>query len=216
VAIVGPTAGVGEPDPAIARTVAVRRVRPSVVRIRGVACGVGVEGSGWIAKSGLVVTNAHVVAGVSRPRVDRGRGDSLQGAVVAFDAANDIAIVRVPGLRGRPLARSDARSGDSGAVLGYPGSGPYRVRAARVGRTATVTTQDAYGRVRSGRAVVAFRGKVEPGSSGGPVVDARGRVVTTVFARRANASEGYGAPNAPVVAALAAVGPPLRTSCIGR
>ena len=214
--LVGPSAGVDDPDPAVVRAPGVRAARASVVRIRGLACGVGIEGSGWIAASGLVVTNAHVVAGMAQPQIDRGAGRPLAGRVVAFDARNDVAVVAVPGLTGRPLRMTDPRFEEDAAALGFPGNGPYRVRAARVGRTATVPSRDAYGRVVVGRQIVAFRGEVESGSSGGPVVTREGLVATTVFARRAGSTDGYGVPNENVLDALRAVGDPLSTSCVER
>ena len=103
----GPTALVPSPNGALARDPDVVRASQSVVRIRGIACGLGVEGSGWIVQRGLVVTNAHVVAGVSRPLVDRGDGSAQPAAVVAFDEHNDVAVLRVPGLAGRPLPVAD-------------------------------------------------------------------------------------------------------------
>ena len=125
-AFAGPDVEVAEPDPAIAALPAVRAARRSVVRIHGVACGVGVEGSGWIVRPGLVVTNAHVVAGIPAPLVDRGGGNAVRGEVVAFDAANDVALVRADGLDGRPLRLAEAGRGTPGALLGFPLNGPLR------------------------------------------------------------------------------------------
>jgi S1-C subfamily serine protease len=184
--------------------------------VRGIACGVGIEGSGWIVAPGLVVTNAHVVAGVGRPRVDTGAGRGRVGAVVSFDASRDIAVLRVPGLRGVPLRLADPVVGQPAAVLGFPANGPFQARPARVGRSATVPSRDAYGRVQLGREIVAFRGEVEGGSSGSPVVNAAGRVVTTVFARRAGTGDGYGVPNAAVTEAVRRAGAPLDTACVER
>jgi S1-C subfamily serine protease len=214
--IIGPSAGVDDPDPAVVRTSGVRAARPSVVRVRGIACGVGIEGSGWIAAPGLVVTNAHVVAGMTTPRVDRGRGRALAGEVVSFDARNDVAVVRVPGLQGRALRLAEPELGEDAAALGFPGDGPFSARAARIGRSIAVASRDAYGRVVLGREIVAFRGEVESGSSGGPVVGVDGRVVATVFARRAGTTDGYGVPNEKVVDALRAVGDPVATACVDR
>jgi uncharacterized membrane protein required for colicin V production len=215
-AIVGPAAGVPAPEPAIARDPEVHAARASVVRVRGVACGLGIEGSGWIVRPGLVVTNAHVVAGVDSPVVDRSDGDTRDARVVAFDARNDVALLRVPGLRGRPLALADADRGASGALLGFPGNGPYRVTPVRLGRTASVRTRDAYGRLQFGRPIVALRGGVRSGNSGGPIVDGDGRVVATVFAQRRGSDDGFAVPNAQVQNALAEIGPALETSCVER
>lgn len=199
--ISGPGAGgVGRPSSRIARDPQVRAAQDSVVKVQGTACGLGVEGSGWVARPGVVVTNAHVVAGQDDTTVT-----GLDATVVAFDARNDLAVLRVDGLSGQalPLARSP-RPGASAAILGYPLDGPYRVRPARLGTTRTVLTQDAYGQGPVQRSVVALRGKIQPGNSGGPVVNARGRVVATVFASATRGPRGgYGVPNALARAALA-------------
>ncbi len=216
-AIVGPASGVSEPDPAIARDAEIRSARSSVVRVRGFACGLGIEGSGWIVRRGFVVTNAHVVAGIRSPVVDRGDGRGTPGVVVAFDASNDVAILKVPGLEGRPLSLADPQRGDPAALLGYPLDGPYVVTPVRLGRTSRVAARDAYGRLKLGRSVVGFRGGVRSGNSGGPIVDPQGNVVATAFARRQSSDDGFAVPNAAVRGALGNVASRgLSTACVER
>jgi S1-C subfamily serine protease len=216
-AIVGPVAGVDLPDAAIARDPDVlAAARRSVVRVRGTACGLGVEGSGWIVRPGLVVTNAHVVAGISRPVIDRHDGMRLTARVVAFDARNDLAILRVTGLRGRALPLADPDRGQSGALLGFPENGPLKVTPVRLGRRTTLNARDAYGRLESGRPVVVLRGDVRSGNSGGPIVDDAGRALATVFAQRRGSGDGFAVPNDLVRDALANAGPALDTACVER
>ena len=215
-AIAGPAAGVAPPDPTIVVAPGVRAARPSVVRITGYACGLGIEGSGWIVRPGLVVTNAHVVAGIDAPRVDRRGGRSYEARVISFDAHNDVAILRVPGLQGRPLVRVDPTRGEPGALLGFPENGPYRVIPVRMGRKATIGSRDAYGRIELARSIVALRGDVKPGNSGGPVVSRNGGVLATLFGQRQGSGDGFAVTNEEVEGALAAIGPPLETACVAR
>jgi S1-C subfamily serine protease len=204
--VVGPPAVVPPPDSAIARDPDVDLAARSVVRVTGVACGLGVEGSGWIVRRGLVVTNAHVVAGITKPLVDRRGVRSLQASVVAFDAQNDLAVLRVRGLRGAPLPMADPERRVAVALIGFPGNGPLTVIAGRLGGTGRALSRDAYGRGPVGRNVTAIRGEVRPGLSGGPGVDEAGRVRTVVFARRSDDVGGYGIPPATVREVLAKVG----------
>jgi len=210
----GPSAGVAAPTARIANDRDVERAAGSVVKVLGTACGAGVEGSGWVARPGVVVTNAHVVAGEQDTRVLlRGREPSLPAQVVAFDAHDDVAILRIAGLRAPALALApDPRAGISGAILGFPLDGPFDVRAGRLGATRSVISQDAYGRGPVRRAIPALRGAVRPGNSGGPMVDPRGRVITTVFAATTRGPRGgYGVPNAEVRKALARAGGTVST-----
>jgi S1-C subfamily serine protease len=211
----GPPADVPAPRRAIARDRDVRAAAAGVVRVRGTACGLGVEGSGWVAAPGLVVTNAHVVAGERDTTVQPAGAAALPAQPVAFDVRNDVAVLRVAGALGRPLELApDPRAGASGAILGFPQDGPFDVRAARLGATRLVVTQDALGRGPVRRTLVTLRGLVRAGNSGGPVVDGRGRVLTTVFARTGSGpAGGYGVPNAIVRGALttAAAGLPVGT-----
>jgi Trypsin-like peptidase domain/Colicin V production protein len=210
----GPPAIVAPPDKGLAKDPDVVRASKSVVRVTGIACGLGVEGSGWVADSGLVVTNAHVVAGISEPRVDTESGRAFVSTVVAFDATNDLAVLRVPGLGATPLVLAQPERSTPVALVGYPQNGPLTRTPGRLGGTADVLGRDAYGRGPVRRQMTAIRGAVQPGSSGGPGVDAQGHVRTTVFARRPRETGGYGIPADLVRKVLAQAGKPVAsTSC---
>lgn len=203
--IAGPDVTVRPPRAAIARDDDVQAAAASVVKVLGTACGLGVEGSGWVVRGDLVVTNAHVVAGQTDTRVyPRGEGSGLEATAAVFDSRNDLAILRVPGLEAPSLPMAgNPDSGTSAAILGFPHNGPYDVRAARLGSTREVISQDAYGRGPVRRPIVSLRGNVRSGNSGGPMVDGRGRVVATIFATTTRGARGgYGVPNAVVREAL--------------
>ena len=201
----GPPAIVAPPDKGLAKDPDVVRASKSVVRVTGVACGLGVEGSGWVAKRGLVVTNAHVVAGIRNPRVDTAGGRAFVSTVVAFDSTNDLAVLRVPGLGAPALALAPPDRSTPVALVGYPQNGPLTRTPGRLGGTAEVLSRDAYGSGPVTRQVTTIRGSVQPGSSGGPGVDAQGHVRTTVFARRPRETGGYGIPAVLVQKVLAQV-----------
>jgi S1-C subfamily serine protease len=202
--IAGPAPPVGPPDPSVLRQPGVRAAAPSVVRVLGTACGLGVAGSGWVAGSGLVVTNAHVVAGQRDTIVDAADAPPHAARAVAFDARNDLAVLRVSGgLGGATLQQAEPRSGGAVAILGYPENGPLTVRPGRIGRTAAVLSEDAYGRGPVPRRITSLRGEVRPGNSGGPLVDSSGRVVGTIFASRVEGGAGYAVPPDVVSDALA-------------
>ena len=202
----GPPVDVPPPDSAVARDPQVRAAGAGVVRVLGTACGLGVSGSGWVARPGVVVTNAHVVAGTEDTVVQaQGEEARHEARAIHFDVRNDVAVLAVDGLDARSLRLAgDAASGTSGAVLGYPENGPYDVEPARLGSTRSVISQDAYGRGPVRRTIVSLRADVRSGNSGGPMVDGDGRVVTTVFAATVGGARrgGYGIPNDVVRGAL--------------
>jgi S1-C subfamily serine protease len=211
----GPPVPAEPPDPAVLRTPGVRDAAPSVVRVLGTACGLGVEGSGWVAAPGVVVTAAHVVAGEDDTSVTTVTGASLRATAVVFDPHDDVAVLRVPGLDARPLRLVDPKAGAPVAIVGYPLNGPLNAAASRIGTTANVLAQDAYGRGPTRRLVTSLAGRVEHGNSGGPAVDATGAVQSTVFAARAAGDGGYGVPASIVRRDLARAGGPVSTgSCV--
>ena len=197
--ISGPTPDVAAPQPAIAHARGVKVASRSVVRVDGTACGLAIEGSGWVAAPDLVVTNAHVVAGEQDTTVEVGGEEPyLPAEAVEFEPNRDLALLRVAGLELPSLSfAASAESGTPGAILGYPENGPFDVQAARIGRTQTVLTQNAYGEGPISRLLTPLRGLVRPGNSGGPVVNVEGRVLTTVFAATVGSQPqgGYGVAN---------------------
>ena len=213
--IAGPAAPNEPPSKSVLRDPVIRRASHAVVRVIGTACGVGVEGTGWFARGDLVVTAAHVVAGQHDTRVQIPAVDGLHDAqVVAFDPRNDVAVLRVPGANVRALELTEPTAGAAVAIVGYPENGPLTSTAGRVGRTAVVITQNAYGRGPVSRTVTALSGEIRHGNSGGPAIDKDGRVEATVFAARIGSSGGFGVPQQFVQRALrSAQGPVSTGSC---
>ena len=188
--IVGPTTPLSPPDTAVAREAGVRRASHSVVRVLGTACGLGVEGSGWVAAPGLVVTNAHVIAGEEDTTVTTLDGASLEATPVHYDPGNDLALLRIEAPLEPLVIAPDPQPDTAGAVLGYPENGPYAATAARMGDTTTVISEDSYGNGPIHRSIAFLRGAVRSGNSGGPLVDGRGRVMATVFAATTSGARG--------------------------
>jgi S1-C subfamily serine protease len=215
-ALGGPVAQVPPPNPDVLRVPGVRAAAPSVVRILGTACGLGIEGSGWVAAPGVVVTAAHVVAGEDDTVVNPyGSNAKLAARVIGFDPTNDIAVLRVPGLRRRPLPLVGARPGASVAVLGYPEDGPFNATPARIGRTLFALMTDAYGRGPVNRSVTTLRGTFRHGDSGGPAVDGNGAVETVVFASRVGGG-GFGVASSVIRPDLANAKRPVSTGPCAR
>jgi S1-C subfamily serine protease len=203
----GPAADVPAPTRRILSSAAARAAGHSVVRVFGTACGLGIEGSGWVAAPGVLVTNAHVVAGESDTEVQvGGTGPGFAAEPIGFDVHDDVAVLRVRGLALPPLRLAqNPRPGTAAAILGYPLDGPFAAEPGRIGQTEMVSTENAYGQGHVQRSITALRGLVRSGNSGGPMVDAHGQVVATIFAALTGTARagGFAVPNAVVRAQLA-------------
>ncbi len=183
VAASGTPAGADEPHDAAAR----------VTRSVGLVRSAGVNGSGWVAAEGTVVTNLHVArAGSGDIWIDFSDGERVECYTAVADRDMDLAVLRCStGHRAPvPLAPSTPVEGSAVAVVGYPGgNGPVSTFGAITGRR----------RVVRGIRTIGFTARIEPGSSGSPVVDARGRVVGV-----ATFSGGLGVPASDLVPLLEA------------
>jgi hypothetical protein len=207
--IVGPKPPSLSPSKGVLRDRSIRAATTRVVKVLGTACGVGIEGSGWFAGRSLVVTAAHVVAGEPKgTTLVRIPGQPLPSLadIVVLDVHNDVAVLRVSEVDLKPLRLADPQSGASVAILGYPLDGGLTATPGRIGRTATVLTQDALGRGPVARSITAVAGKVEHGDSGGPALDAAGRVQSMIFAARIGSASGYGVPSSIIRSDLARAG----------
>jgi S1-C subfamily serine protease len=157
-------------------------VAASTVKIEGEACSRIQEGSGFFVADDLVVTNAHVVAGEDDSDVILSDGSRMDGAVVAFDPARDLAVLRTSGADRAALPLDRAEVGTSGGVFGYPGGGPLEISPFQVGEEITAVGTDIYDSSRSERNVLVLAADLGPGDSGGALVDPRGQVVGVAFA----------------------------------
>jgi S1-C subfamily serine protease len=215
--VTGPAAPAAPPNRSIGSDPDVLAAADSVVRVLSTACGLGIEGSGWAVEPGLIVTNAHVIAGADDTTVTTKDGTELEATPVYYGTRQDLALLRV-GADLPTLSISSRRpAGADAAVLGYPENGPYAVSPARLGETRATISEDSYGRGPVNRSITALGGEVRSGNSGGPLLDAEGQVVGTVFAATTSgAAGGFAIPAEQVREALPQANRPVATGpCTG-
>jgi len=161
----------------------VAQVAASTVRVSGVACGVRVSGSGFSPAANTIVTNAHVVAGVTNPVVRRPDGTTLAAQVQVFDPNRDLAVLAVPGLGEPSLPLAPAVPGETATVFGHPlGQAAVAAKPALVVRRVTADVGDIYDRGPAFRRILVLNARIQPGDSGAPLVNAAGQVVGVAFA----------------------------------
>ncbi|MBZ6473239.1 MarP family serine protease [Streptomyces griseocarneus] len=183
-----PITSVPAPDPELANSPVAVAAQRSIVKVVGSApgCGKVLEGTGFVFAPNRVMTNAHVVGGVDEPTVQiGGQGRLYDARVVLYDWRRDIAVLDVPALDAPalPFAGSDANSGKSAIVAGFPENGSYDVRAARVRSRVQAKGPDIYHRGNVRRDVYSLYATVRQGNSGGPLLTPDGEVYGVVFAK---------------------------------
>jgi S1-C subfamily serine protease len=207
----GPLVLAEDPDPASATMPAVLAARGSVLQVRSTACNRLVTGTGWVAGAGIVVTNAHVVAGSQRSFLAGGpRYAGAASTVTAFDPVNDIAVlvldqgqsVQLPPIL--PITPR-VQHGEPGAVIGFPLGGEQTVEPARIDRVASYDVEPLGGGPVTSAEILAFRAKVRPGNSGGPLVAEDGSVLGLVVAKALGqrTEAAYGVPSRDLLRAVA-------------
>ncbi len=190
---------------------------PSTVKVEGYGCGVIQEGSGFVVAPGVVVTNAHVVAGIAQPLVQVG-SDVISANVLLFDPSFDLAVLRAPGLTA-PVLHLDPTTVDRGvkaAVLGFPNGGPFTVDGAGIMATFEAQGRDIYGKSLTVRRIYEINARVRPGNSGGPLVLPTGQVIGVVFSRSTtDAGIGYALTSPDVLSRVALALPVTRPVSTG-
>jgi len=204
------------PDPSVVDSRGVQAASASVVRVQGVApsCGRSIEGSGFVISRDHVLTNAHVVAGVtSRETVLTDHG-SLPATAVYYDPQVDVAVLYVPGLNLTPLQfAGEASPGDNAVVAGYPlDSTSLHLVPARIGGVQNAQGPNIYETSTVTRQIYEIRAVVKSGNSGGPLLSPAGTVDGVVFAAAVGESHTGFALTAAEVSADASAGEQLTTA----
>jgi S1-C subfamily serine protease len=176
-------------DPAVVLTPGIVQAQASIVKVTGDAksCSRRIEGSGFVYADGRIMTNAHVVAGVRNPQVQIGAGQPMPATVVVYDPRVDVAVLLVKGLHAPILTFSAPLATAANAVVaGFPQDGPYTTTAARIRGEEHARGPDIYQDADVTRDIYAIRGEVQPGNSGGPLLDTSGAVAGVVFGKAVN------------------------------
>jgi S1-C subfamily serine protease len=201
---------VSPPDQAVLQSPGYLAASSRVLKVEGTApvCDRSIEGSGFVYAPDHVLTNAHVVAGVTQDlTVTTPDGRPFQAHVVLYDPQVDIAVLDVPGLGLSPLKFDDnAQAGGGAVVAGYPLDHTYTAVAARIGGTQNAVGPDIYQTGQVNRQIFEIRADVRPGNSGGPLLSPAGEVYGVVFAAAVGTSDTGFALTATEVAADAQAG----------
>jgi S1-C subfamily serine protease len=193
-----PLPSIGELDPAV------QEARMSVVKVQGTGCGGISTGSGFVADTNLVVTNAHVVAGVQNPQIIDSNGRH-KAQVIWFDENLDMAVLRTSNLSGEPLEMlaDIVSNGTQGAVLGYPGGGDFKADPATILDSFNANGRNIYNQGDTEREVYSVKATIEPGNSGGPIINKSGTVIGLIFAESTTYNDvGYALTMSEVIAGL--------------
>jgi S1-C subfamily serine protease len=200
---------VGAPDQAVLNDPGVLAAASRVVKVQGTApsCDRSIEGSGFVYAPQHVLTNAHVVAGVTSGPTVTADGKVYPATVVLYDPQVDIAVLYVPALHLAPLQFDDqGQAGADAVVAGYPLDEPFHAVAARIGGIQDAVGPDIYQTGTVDRQIFEIRAEVRPGNSGGPLLSPAGEVYGVVFAAAVDTADTGFALTASEVAGDAAAG----------
>ncbi len=143
--------------------------------------GVRATGSGFVVAPGRVLTNAHVVRGCGGVRARNAGRRTANARLLRVDTGRDLALLGVPDAFGPALSLRDGpplRLGDGIVTFGYPLTGLLSS-----GPTLTTGGISALSGLRDSPADLTISAPVQPGNSGGPLLDLRGHVVGVVVAK---------------------------------
>jgi S1-C subfamily serine protease len=182
------------PDPGVLNSPGFRAAEDRVVKVQGVApsCQRSIEGSGFVISADHIMTNAHVVAGVTQnQRVSTLDGRTLRATVVFYDPQVDVAVLYVPDLKLTPLRfAGPASPGDNALVAGYPlNAQSLHAVPARIGGIQNAQGPNIYQTSTVTRQIYEIRSVVESGNSGGPLLSPQGTVDGVVFAAAVGVSD---------------------------
>ncbi len=184
------------PDSTLTKASKIHAVLDSVVRVEGDApsCNARLSGSGVVFKSGFVLTNAHVVAGVKTVGVRvKGKGSLVIASVVYFDPKTDVAVLYSKRLDTKVAVMGQAiKRNDSAVIAGFPGGGGLKLIPARVSGVVESSGTDIYGKSKVKRKIYTLRSNIIQGDSGAPLISTDGEVVGLIFASSAtDKTTGY-------------------------
>ena len=198
------------PNTAVLDSAGLAAARASIVKVEGIApsCSHRIEGSGFVYAPRHVITNAHVVAGVTEhQQVITTRGSAFAARVVLYDPKRDVAVLYVPGLDATPLRFAGPAPPNADAIVaGFPLDGPFTAVAARIGPSQNATSPDIYQSTQVSRQIYSIYAEVRPGNSGGPLLSRQGTVDGVVFAAAISVPHTGYALTANEVASDAALG----------
>ena len=184
------------PDASVVKGPQLQRARRAIVKVQGTApaCRKAIEGTGFVFAPHRIMTNAHVVAGVTQElRVTDEDRVAHDAQVVLYNPDRDIAVLYVPDLDATPLKFDyTAKGQDSAIIAGFPKGQGFTTKPARIRAEQNAKASDIYSRKTVTREVYAFRGLVQPGNSGGPLLTPTGQVYGVIFAAATDeADTGY-------------------------
>ena len=184
---------------------------PSVFQIKGLGCNSLQYGTGFFIDENIVVTNAHVVAGVNSPEIIY-KGNNYELDFISLDPNSDLAILRSENIQHRPLKLEEAEEGEFGTVVAFIKDGTKVTTEVEIREKILAVGKDIFGEPGESREALTLEAKIESGFSGAPVLNKNSAVVGVVFSRSRGASSTAYAVQSSEVQKILKNEPDLRSS----